>query len=425
VQLGQRDSESVENHQHFPSDVAVLQPGAPLRELLHDIRDRACEGADVQMWVRAYAPVATASVEQADVPAPLLSVLVRTQNRRPHTLEETLLSLAAQTCQDFEVLLLVHDVPRHDMDDISNLVDVFPPSFKDRVRVMEVDGGARARPLNVGVREARGDYVAILDDDDVVFAHWVAQYKAAAEKQPGRVLRALVAEQEIVPATWSGNTPGYDIVRRPRCIQSAEFDLIEYFALGHSPNCGWAVPRSAFMDMGLEFDETIPVLDDWTVVLQAVQWHGVAAIEDVTSLWRRWKKGESSTSEPDELAWSQARTVVLSKLDAKPILLPERWATKLFNSALDARAASGTIQTQEDQINHLTGEITTLRHERDQYAELYERTERDRRAFHDDLLDAHGRLWDIWRSTSWKLSRPMRFLERAARRGKRRPNPDR
>src|SRR6516165_4845723 len=42
--------------------------------------------------------------------APLLSVLMRTQHRRPATLEEALLSLAAQSCDDFELLLLAHDV---------------------------------------------------------------------------------------------------------------------------------------------------------------------------------------------------------------------------------------------------------------------------------------------------------------------------
>ena len=73
----------------------------------------------------------------------------------------------------------------------------FDRDFAECVRIVRVEGGGRARPLNVGVRQARGAYVAVLDDDDIAFAHWVEEFQRAASEGPGSVVRAVVAEQSV------------------------------------------------------------------------------------------------------------------------------------------------------------------------------------------------------------------------------------
>ena len=99
------------------------------------------------------------------------------------TFVETLLSLAAQTVQDFEVLVLAHDFEPDAIAELNAIVEWFDPDFAQRVRVVRVDGGGRARPLNVGVLE-RGSYIAALDDDDVAFANWVSEF--LEPPNPGR-----------------------------------------------------------------------------------------------------------------------------------------------------------------------------------------------------------------------------------------------
>jgi len=422
AQLSGRDYELVESDQHFPRQAAPIARAAPLRELLNAVREQAGAGSVVNEFVRVYAPVATPTSEPVAErsEAPLLSVLVRTQNRRPATLEETLLSLAAQTCEDFEVLVLPHDVPSEDMHQILYLVNVFPPEFKERVRVIPVEGGGRSRPLNVGLRAARGDYVAILDDDDVVFAHWAERFKSAAARHPGRVLRAVAAEQEIEGATWGGDRSGYEVVDRPRRRWSTQFDVADHLFLNMSPPCGWAFPRSAYLDLGIEFDESLPVLEDWDVLMQVVQLNGVSNIEEITALWRRWRNGESSTSVHSEQEWTQARTAVLSKLDARPLLLPRRSATKLHTLGLEHATLGQEVRLKSEQVDRLSNEVGELRAERDHYARLYEDSERDRIGIHDNLLDAHDRLEKIWTSWSWRVTKPLRYVRRRAQLGARR-----
>ncbi|MCA1979804.1 MAG: glycosyltransferase [Thiobacillus sp.] len=88
---------------------------------------------------------------------PTLSVIVPTHNR-PALLAEALASLVAQTCADWEAVVV---------DDASS--PAVPTAQGDpRIRVVRQNpgqGGAAAK--NRGIAEARGNVIAYLDDDDL------------------------------------------------------------------------------------------------------------------------------------------------------------------------------------------------------------------------------------------------------------------
>ena len=147
-------------------------------------------------------------------------------------------------------------------------------------------------------------------------------FQSMAAKRPGHVLRSPVAEQFVQPTAWAGDRPGYEVVSRPRCRWPEPFDVLDHLWENNSPPCGWAVPRSMFVDQGLRFDESLPVLEDWDVLMHAVLWCGVVDSGEITALWRRWEVGDSSTSIHSENEWQQARTAITSKFDSAPLLLP-------------------------------------------------------------------------------------------------------
>ena len=390
TQIGAADYLLAISDQHFPADSPVLTPGTPIHELLRDVRSSASEGGSTNEFVRAYLPVRTADSYRGgnEVSVPFLSVLLRTQGTRGHTLEETLVSLAAQTCQDFEVLILPHDVPRDELGHIQYLVDCFAGEFPSRVRIVPVEGGGRSRPLNVGVERARGTYIAILDDDDVAMAHWVESFKESARRAPGRVLRSVPAEQDVRQTVWTGPRQGYEIAGRPRCPWAPTFQLIEHLSENHSPPCSYALPRRAFVDMGVEFDESLPVLEDWDVLLRTASLCGVIDSGEVTALWRKWQTGDCSTTVHSELEWSRARATVLAKVNARPLILPEHTADDVRDLYERARG----LRAQVDALGRARAESERA------------------------LADANAKVNELVQSTSWRVTKPLRMISGLFRR---------
>src|SRR6266508_3534238 len=93
-----------------------------------------------------------------DSRAPRISVVIPTYNAAA-TLPETLESVFGQSFTDFEVIVV---------DDGST--DATPDilaAYEDRIRVLrKVNEGKPAAARNLGVRAARGEFVAFLDADD-------------------------------------------------------------------------------------------------------------------------------------------------------------------------------------------------------------------------------------------------------------------
>ncbi|MGB0757157.1 MAG: glycosyltransferase family 2 protein [Patescibacteria group bacterium] len=95
---------------------------------------------------------------------PKVSVIIPTYNR-PEFIDKAIDSVLQQTYQDFEIIVVD--------DGVDKRADQVVSSFDDqRVRYIphkENKGGAAAR--NTGIKEAQGEYIAFLDDDDT----WVSE----------------------------------------------------------------------------------------------------------------------------------------------------------------------------------------------------------------------------------------------------------
>ena len=426
AEVGRNDFELSRSDQNFPADAAVLAADTPLNRLLLQIREQATEGAIVSHFVRAYVPLEQAIWEPPDPEtAPFLSVLVRTQGKRMSTFVETLLSLAAQTVQDFEVLVLAHDVEPDAIAELNAIVEWFDPDFVQRVRVVRVDGGGRARPLNVGALEARGSYIAALDDDDVAFANWVSEFLRAAKSRPGTAVRTLVAEQPIESVPW-GDEDGYT----PRGSTSIPFpdpfDLWKHMFENMSPFCGFAFPRSCFVDMGIRFDETLAVVEDWDVILQVALLCGVTDSAAVSSLYRRWQSPHSSFAVHGADEWTRARDKVLARIDARIIPLPPG-ALSDFHRLYDE------VENRRKWMDHLIFERNMARDERDEArSELNQRSSRvadleklanatmlERNVAITQSERTQAALDDINQTISWKITKPVRRVKSLFRRTRR------
>ena len=97
---------------------------------------------------------------QAATPPPAVSVVIPTFRREDY-IEETLNSVFAQTFRDFEVIVINDGSPDNTAARLQPLVAA------GRIRYYEQPNGGQSAARNRGIELARGEFLALLDDDDL------------------------------------------------------------------------------------------------------------------------------------------------------------------------------------------------------------------------------------------------------------------
>ena len=152
--------------------------------------------------------LALAGVERPAAPAePDFSVIVRTEGARPRSLADSMESIANQTLEPRETLVMVHSAGvAHDdgrAERVSAALSQTGRPLPSSWRTIAVEGGSRSRPLNAGIEAAAGDYVTFLDDDDLARPEWIEAFARAATEHPGAAIRAVTLSQ---PWTTGGGS---------------------------------------------------------------------------------------------------------------------------------------------------------------------------------------------------------------------------
>ena len=316
--------------QNFPADQPLLSAGTPINSLLKHIRSQVDRNDTVNQFVRVYLPAAPLHEKPSvDGARPFLTVVTRTQGKRIASLRETLLCLSAQSDQDFEVLVVGHMLTLEQQLAVERVISDLHASMRAKTRLVKVDQGERAAPLNCAFARARGSYVAMLDDDDLVFGHWVETFKSLHENNPGKMLRSTAVSQD-----WD-KIPCGDNELATRCKSGYKaqypeaFDLFDHLIENRSPLHSLAFPLSLYHDLGFRFDETLTTAEDWDFIVRASPLSGVVSTGEVTCVYRRWENVASSSTIHEQHEWTTNYHHTLRKVDALPLLLPAGYTRRL------------------------------------------------------------------------------------------------
>lgn len=91
--------------------------------------------------------------------SPFFSVVIPLYNAEQY-IEETITSVLRQKDSDWELIVVNDGSTDHSMERISTLQD-------KRIRIVSISNSGVSCARNIGIREARGKYIAFLDSDDV------------------------------------------------------------------------------------------------------------------------------------------------------------------------------------------------------------------------------------------------------------------
>jgi glycosyltransferase involved in cell wall biosynthesis len=155
---------------------------------------------------------------------PFFSIVMPTLNRA-NLLPQTIASIEAQTFQDYEILL----VDGGSTDNTRELAPTLSPRL--RLIAQPADRRGIAAQRSTGFMEARGEYVACLDSDDIMFPWALQHYYEAIQKhdRPGFVMSDAVMfhDDAHLPAAHDGQ------------MQTRAFrDFLEFIRL---PRKGWVL----------------------------------------------------------------------------------------------------------------------------------------------------------------------------------------
>lgn len=180
---------------------------------------------------------------------PLVSVIVPTYNRK-WLLPRTIDSILKQSYENLEIVL-VNDAG----ENVQDIVDKFnDPRIKYFQNETNLDlAGTR----NVGLKHAQGDYICLLDDDDIHLPYTL-EFRMYMMKKLGAQVVYTRALQDI----WERTEQGYVSIHKQLywdCAFDPDLILIQNIA----PCCCPLFSRKAWEDIDYWFDETLTTSEDW------------------------------------------------------------------------------------------------------------------------------------------------------------------
>lgn len=181
---------------------------------------------------------------------PLVSILIPTYNRR-WLLPRTIQSVLSQEYRNIEVIV-VNDAGENVGDIVS--------SFNDyRVKYLQNEKNLDlAGTRNVALKASTGDYICLLDDDDIHL-----QYTLDFRITMMRKLNAEIVYTRALQDIWEKKEQGYVSVHK-QLYWDSPFDRNLILVQNIAPCCCPLFSRRAWEESGKPlFDETLTTSEDW------------------------------------------------------------------------------------------------------------------------------------------------------------------
>lgn len=213
---------------------------------------------------------------------PLISVVVRTVNR-PQTLTLALTSLANQTWESFEAVVVCDGGP-----DMRSVLEPFTTYFKIRYVHNDQPQG-RSEALNTGVKHCEGRYVTYLDDDDIVYpTHLETLANAVLGGAEGKTFAYVDYNRALMGSDGGGLAT---VSRVP--VATWPFNYNNLLAQNFLPIHSWLHDRELWEELG-GFRTHMDMLEDWDFLIRAAERRKFVSAGRITCEYRFYLNGSNS-----------------------------------------------------------------------------------------------------------------------------------
>lgn len=222
---------------------------------------------------------------------PLVSVVIPAYNCSRY-INQTIGSVLGQTVKDVEVIV----IDDGSTDDTAAIARQFGGS----VKVLDQANSGVCVARNHGIREAKGEFIALLDHDDYWFPEKLANQLAAFEKNPQ-------VDMVFTDFVWWRQSDGGDFPDPQAFIEQAS-------PQGVDPDLsGWiyhrmlldscvltstALTRTLVVTASGGFDENLPFSEDWDFWIRVARSSQFLRLREATTLYRQHPTQGSRITRP-------------------------------------------------------------------------------------------------------------------------------
>lgn len=203
-----------------------------------------------------------------EVSGPLVSVMIPTFNRRKY-LAQALGSALGQHYRNIEVFVI--------NDGGENVSDIVKSFNDSRIRFIDrKDNRGKANSLNQAISQAKGKYIAYLDDDDIWYPNHVGTLVAALENGGEGV-----AYSDLYKTWCRIKEDGERVVLGKKVEVSRDFDRFLMMQMNHVLHVSMMHKRDLLTRTGL-YNESLRVMIDWDMTRRLAFFSDFCHIRDIT-----------------------------------------------------------------------------------------------------------------------------------------------
>ena len=207
-----------------------------------------------------------------------MSVVVPTHNRRAW-LEKAVKSVLKQTYSNLEIII-INDASVDETGDYLRRLERQDSRFRPIHNIKPMGGGASR---NIGLKNAHGEFIAFLDDDDEWMPDKIEKQVAFLKKHPGVAVVSCWYLTRSPTTEWANSRPENVTFR----------DILWNNFPGSFSFC---MVRRSVIDSGLYLNESLTNFQDWEFWLRVSQGYSISILPHVLAAYNDHQDARISTS---------------------------------------------------------------------------------------------------------------------------------
>ena len=206
---------------------------------------------------------------------PKISVIMPVYNTKEESLREAIESILNQTYTDFELILINDGSTKQECEDVIK-------SYTDeRIKYIKQENQGAAGSRNNGIKQAVGEYIAIMDSDDIAFPNRFEEEVKFLDEHQDYAIVGSWAEFSPKKRLWK-------TVEEPRIL-----DFIRECNFVHSTVM---YRRKLFVENGYTYDLNMPPTEDYDLWCRIITNEKAYNIQKPLIKYRQEGQGISSTN---------------------------------------------------------------------------------------------------------------------------------